>query len=859
MSDQRADARPARGFERVEWRRPVSLLLMLCLSAVPPGFGQQTPPPRTQPGTPAAPKAAPPKTAAAKPAAAAATDVGWPRVYTDGTATMAAHQPQVEDWKDFKELTMRFAVEMTPQKGAKKAMAAVHLLALTDTDMENRTVVLHDPKVLSFRAPEQDEAKAKELEALFSKLLPNRGNAVALDRVLAYLDPDRLKTKQVRISTAPPVILVNTKPAVLVMVDGQPILGDIPGTKLNFIVNSNWDILKEKGEKEFYLLSDKQWLEAESLDGPWKAAKDLPKDTAKIPADENWKDVRAALPISKANKDIPAPWVYVVYKPAELILLEGEPKFKPIEGTMLSEVTNTKSLLFYNNTDKNYYFLISGRWFKNPLLRGNWEFASDQLPADFAKIPKTHAKAHVLASVPGTIEAADAVLLASVPQMAVVNRKEAAAQAKAVYVGAPDFKPIEQTSLQYAVNTPSDVIKHQDKYYLLQQGVWFVSATPNGPWEVADSIPQEIYDIPPESPKHNTTYVYVTGSDSESVTTAQTAGYLGMAVGVGISVAVWGTGYYYPPYYYYGPMYPYPVYWGYPYYSYGAAAWYNPATGFYGRGAVAYGPYGGYGRAAAYNPATGSYARRAGAYGPYQAAVGGSFYNARTGTWGAGYRYANPYQGWGQGVVQRGDKWARGGYYYDDRGAIGGIKTSEGGRLVAAGDGDNRGFIGRTSDGDLYAGKDGNIYRRDENGNWQQRGEGGWNNVNRDSLTSEQQQRLDQAKSSRSQPGQRASQTDRATGQTRQQPGSPSAGTMDRGSGRVSPGQPAQNRSLPPRSSTMEARPNRDTMSGLDRDAGARSRGSQNYGSWQNSGRSSGGFSGGGMRGGGGRMGGRRR
>jgi len=37
----------------------------------------------------------------------------------------------------------------------------------------------------------------------------------------------------------------------------------------------------------------------------------------------------------------------------------------------------------------------------------------------------------------------------------------------------------------------------------------------------------------------------------------------------------------------------------YPYHTYGAAAWYNPATGFYGRGAVAYGPYGGYGRAAA--------------------------------------------------------------------------------------------------------------------------------------------------------------------------------------------------------------------------------------------------------------------
>lgn len=87
--------------------------------------------------------------------------------------------------------------------------------------------------------------------------------------------------------------------------------------------------------------------------------------------------------------------------------------------------------------------------------------------------------------------------------------------------------------------------------------------------------------------------------------------------------------------------------------------------------------------------------------------------------------------GWGQGVVAKGDKWAKGGYYYDDRGAVGGIRTSAGGKLVAAGDGDNRGMIGRTSDGDLSVGRNGEIYRRDQSGNWQQRGQGGWNNVNR--------------------------------------------------------------------------------------------------------------------------------
>jgi len=768
-------------------------------------------------------------------------DPGWPRIYSDGKATLAVHQPQVDDWKDFKVLEARMAMELQPDKTSKKVLAAVHWEAQTDANIEKRIVAIGDVKITRFQIPGLDEVKTRELQALAVSLLPKKRDTIALDRILAYLDESRVTGRQVKISTEAPPIMVSNKPAILVMIDGQPILGPVGETKLTYVVNTNWDLFKDGKDGDFYLLNGSHWLTSETLEGPWKSASKLPKDLSALPAGENWNDTRKALPLAKENKSKPAPWVFVAQKPSELILLEGEAKFAPIAGTTLSEVTNTKSLLFYHNPSKTYYFLVSGRWFRSPQLRGTWEFASASLPEDFRKIPVRHPKSHVLASVPGTDEAADAVLLASVPQTAVINRKQAAAEAKAVYVGAPDFKTIEGTSLQYGANTPADVIKAQDKFYMCQEGVWFVASSAEGPWQVADSIPQEIYKIPPESPKHHTTYVYVTNSDSETVTTAQTAGYMGMAIGVGIGVAVWGTGYYYPPYYYWGPMYPYPVYWGYPYYSYGAASWYNPATGFYGRGAVAYGPYGGYGRAAAYNPATGTYARRAAAYGPYQAGMATSFYNPRTGAWGGGYRYANPYQGWGQGVVSKGDKWAKGGYYYDDRGAVGGIRTSEGGGIVAAGDGNNRGMIGRTSDGDLYVGKNGEIYKRDQTGNWQQRGDGGWNNVDTSNLSAEQRQRVDNAK------------------QTRQQPGQSSATASDRAARQ--PGQVSRE-SLGARPSTSEMQnrastANRDVMSGLDRDARARSSGSRNYDSWSNRSRSSGSYGGG--RAGGGRVGGGRR
>src|SRR5258707_15679427 len=75
---------------------------------------------------------------------------------------------------------------------------------------------------------------------------------------------------------------------------------------------------------------------------------------------------------------------------------------------------------------------------------------------------------------------------------------------------------------------------------------------------------------------------------------------------VGWGCAMWGTGWYSPPYYWGGGYYP--AY--FPHYpSYGYGARYNPWTGAYSRGGAVYGPYGGAGYGARYNPSTGTYAR----------------------------------------------------------------------------------------------------------------------------------------------------------------------------------------------------------------------------------------------------------
>ena len=120
-----------------------------------------------------------------------------------------------------------------------------------------------------------------------------------------------------------------------------------------------------------------------------------------------------------------APKVFVSTTPAELILLEGKAVYQPVPGTSLQWVSNTESDVFRQGTTGTLYYLVAGRWFQASGPDGPWTFATPSLPEDFQKIPLEHPRSRVLASVPGTQQAAEAILLAQIPQTARVNKKEA--------------------------------------------------------------------------------------------------------------------------------------------------------------------------------------------------------------------------------------------------------------------------------------------------------------------------------------------------------------------------------------------------------------------------------------------------
>jgi hypothetical protein len=584
---------------------------------------------------------------------------------------------------------------------------------------------------------------------------------ISLDRLVASVNKSQA-APTVSVRNDPPAIFVSNRPAILVQVDGEPVTAEVKDTKMQFIVNTNWPIFFDKSHSAYYLFTGKQWLTGPGLNGPWLITATLPKDMSKVAKDPQWSGLAGAIS-PPATVSAAAPSVFYSSGPAEVILFQGKPVYSRIAGTQLVYANNTEADLFVYGPTQQYFYLAAGRWFSSNSLQGPWNYATPNLPVDFAQIPAGSPAARVLASVPGTEQAKDAVLLAQVPTTVEVNPATAAAQVNVTYSGAPEFKPIEGTSLSYAINTTDKVIKVGDVYYLCLQGIWFMSTTAQGPWQTAPSVPQQIYTIPASSPVYNVTYVTQTTTSSGSVQSSYTAGYMGtFIVGVAVgAIIAGGTGYYYPPYIY-RSAYGYPIYHPYPV-TYGYGSYYNSYTGAYGVARGVYGPYGGATGAAAYNPYTGTYARGGSVYGPYGSASAGRAYNPYTGAYARGGTVSTPYgsrsaasgynpstgvgaatrQGsspygqWGSSVVSNGNRTVQTGHVSNSQGTYAGARSTTGAAAVGGSGAHGSGAVGRTSSGDLYAAKDGNVYKN-TGGGWQSYNNGGWNSANKPTSQSAQ-------------------------------------------------------------------------------------------------------------------------
>ncbi|MDI9237646.1 hypothetical protein QLQ15_01830 [Lysobacter sp. LF1] len=519
-------------------------------------------------------------------------------------------------------------------------------------------------------------AKAKD-QAVASKLVD------ALDQ-----PPEALK--QDYAAGRVPEIHVSTGPAELISVQGEPQFVDIPGTKLSYIDNTGADVFVDgAADNAWYALVSGRWFTAPGAKGPWTyvAPSRLPADFSKIPPDNFKSGVLASIPNTPESREsliansIPQTATVNRGEAKLTVQYDGAPQWQPIGGTQLQYAHNTAVPVIRVAAD-SYYAVDKGIWFTSASPTGPWAVATS-VPAEIYAIP-TSSPLHYVTYVRVYGQSGDDV-----------------------YVG--------YTPGYYGTVVSDNVVVYGTGYVC-------------DPW-----VGAYWYGCPA---------TYGMGA------------YFGWNPWVGWSFG-WGYGWYggwYGPYNpwwgpWYGPAYPWGwwgggaaawnVYgqWGNAAVRGTAGAWANPWTGNVGRGgrggyynqatggrgvgraAVNTNVYTGTTRAGAqgirYNPQTGRVVAGGGgvAVNPYtgQAAAGGqrTTVNTNTGrvTQSAGGAVAGPGGAAGAGAFNSDGK------AVDARGAGGFHYNADTGTM-------HRGGVVEVND-NVYAGRDGNVYKHDENG-WSQ-------------------------------------------------------------------------------------------------------------------------------------------
>ena len=147
-----------------------------------------------------------------------------------------------------------------------------------------------------------------------------------LEANLAIADADR-KAAAVEVKNDPPKILISDQPAILVLIDGEPVLRTVPQTQFMRVVNTRALILLDAATQDYYLTVMNRWVVSRSPMGPWTPADRVPagfETLRNVLSQEDSVDLLVPKNPSGAPEDLPV--IYTCDSPTELIQSRGEPR-----------------------------------------------------------------------------------------------------------------------------------------------------------------------------------------------------------------------------------------------------------------------------------------------------------------------------------------------------------------------------------------------------------------------------------------------------------------------------------------------------------------------------------------------------
>lgn len=188
-----------------------------------------------------------------------------------------------------------------------------------------------------------------------------------------------------------PAIFVSTKPAEIIVTQGQPQFAPVAGTSLQVVRNTNSILFFEPGSGRFFLLVSGRWFASQGLDGPWSfATNNLPPDFALISPDSPEGKVLVSVPgtaqaqLAVQQAQVPRQATLKKNTVQLAVVYAGAPQFKPIPGTVMTYAVNTSFEVI--GADGHFYVCYQGAWFVGNTPNGPWTLA-ETVPAVIYTIP----------------------------------------------------------------------------------------------------------------------------------------------------------------------------------------------------------------------------------------------------------------------------------------------------------------------------------------------------------------------------------------------------------------------------------------------------------------------------------------
>ena len=480
---------------------------------------------------------------------ACADDPAWPRQFDSDDGAFTLYQPQPETL-DGDVVTGRAAFSVQRPGDDNATFGVIWYQERIQIDRDEDAVYARNFDVTRVRLPGSSEEEETRIEKTLEDQASRwdlSGSLTELRSGLAAAEKERASVEG--LDNDPPRIVFAYERAILVSYDGAPVLEPIEGSDLQRVANTPFAVVYDPGRRTYYLSGTSLWYRARDPLGPW------------TPIGEPPANVRDVVPPDTSTADLgegPPPRVLTATTPTELISLDGQPRWAPLVDGQLLYAANTESDLLRDVDSQMLYVLLAGRWYRARSTAGPWAYVrGDALPASFRQVNPDSPRGNILASVPGTDQADDAIADAEIPQTTAVRRGDS--DFAVDYDGPPDFEDVQGTNLRYAVNTDAEVIFADGRYYACDQGVWYIADDPNGPWSVSETRPLGVDDIPPSCPVYDVRYVYIYDTTPDVIYVGYLPGYIGCHPYYG--TVVYGTGYRYRPWHR-RRFYPRPCTWG---------------------------------------------------------------------------------------------------------------------------------------------------------------------------------------------------------------------------------------------------------------------------------------------------------